>query len=306
MKLRSSTARPPVPEYIKSPLEIVDGIPVFSPSDRYVENYTRIASDHLSSMAAGNDNPFIESELWLQLEASTRELIEKYVRDGSRVLDVGVGLGRVLGPVDRVERYGIDISLDYLKKARENGFEVAFARIEDMPYKDAYFDAVIACDVLEHVIDLHACCLQLLRVLRPGGVLIVRVPYLDDMEAYLDEKLPYELIHVRTFDVPTLRILFGKILGMHYLEHTFVAPYLKDTLFKIKLLPEASVAARVARDARDADHPLWMLRKVTEVSHEAFRNWLYALRDQRPALCKELLPELVEGLEVNIVFTKAI
>jgi len=283
---------------------MLDGIPVFSARDRYVDNYTKIAADHMAAMQQGNENPFIDNDLWVELENSTRILVQKYVADGARILDVGVGLGRVLGPLDSLQRYGIDISFDYLHKARECGFEVAFSRIEDMPYEDGYFDAVIACDVLEHVIDLHGCCLQLLRVLRPGGVLIVRVPYLDDMAAYLDESLPYEFIHVRSFDVPSLRILFEKILGLHYEEHDFVAPYLKDALFKIKLLPGSSLAARLAREATDADHPLWILRKVTEVSQETFRNWIYALRDQRPALCKELLPELVEGLEVNIVFTK--
>jgi SAM-dependent methyltransferase len=208
------------------------------------------------------------------------------VAHGERALDVGVGLGRVLEPLDKINRYGIDISFDYLEQARERGFEVAFSRIEDMPYEDGYFDAVVACDVLEHVIDLHSCCQQLVRVLRPGGVLIVRVPYLDDMEAFLDKSLPYEFIHVRSFDVPSLRIVFEKIMGMQYQEHNFVAPYLKDCLLKIKLLPGSSPLAQQARKATDPDHPLWVLR------------------DNKPALLKELLPHLVEGLEVNIVFTK--
>lgn len=294
------------PTYIRSPYEVVNGIPIFSKTDRYVENYKKIAADHIASIKPGHDNPFIDQDLWTALEESTRALITQHIPSGSRVLDVGVGMGRVLGPLTDLSRYGIDISFDYLKIAKENGFDVAFSRIEDMPYPDGFFDALVACDVLEHVIDLHRCCEQLLRVLRPGGILIVRVPYLDDMAAYLDESLPYEFIHVRSFDVPSLRILFGKIHGMHYLQHEFVAPYLKDNLLKIKLLPEASLAAKLARQADTPDHPLWTLRKITEVGHESFRNWIYSLRDNHPALCKELLPELAEGLEVNIVFEKAI
>jgi SAM-dependent methyltransferase len=295
---------PPTLKYLRPPLEFLDGIPAFSIRDRYIDNYRQIAADHLAAMKGGTENPFIDTDLWIKLENSTRTLVRKYVADGARVLDAGVGLGRILGPMERLQRYGIDISLDYLKEARARGFEVAFSRIEDMPYEDGYFDAVIACDVLEHVIDLHGCCLQLLRVLRPGGVLIVRVPYLDDMEAYLDENIPYEFVHVRSFDLPSLRLLFGKILGMYYKEHDFVAPYIKDNLLKIKLLPGSSIATQLAREATDVDHPLWMLRKVTEVSQETFKNWIYALRDQNPALCERLLPHLAEGLEVNVVFLK--
>jgi len=302
--VRQSVNRRAPSGFGRTPLEVIDGIPVFSPHDRYVENYTKIAADHVTSMEKSGQNPFIEETLWQKLEDSTRVLVEKYVHGNGRVLDAGVGLGRLLAPISRLQRYGIDISYEYLQKARQSGFEVAFARIEDMPYEDGFFDAVVACDVLEHVIDLHRCCEQLVRVLRPGGALIIRVPYLDDMEAYLDEKLPYEFIHVRSFDVASLRILFGKIFEMRYQEHSFVAPYLKDNMFKIRLLSESSPAVRVAREANDPDHPLWILRQATMVSREAFRKWIYDLRDQKPVLLRELLPELVEGLEVNIVFSK--
>src|SRR3954470_22113911 len=95
------------PRFIRTPLATVDGIPVFSETDRYVENYLKISADHLKSMRPGQDNPFIENELWVQLETSTRALIDKHVGDGARILDVGVGLGRVLAPLQRLQRYGI-------------------------------------------------------------------------------------------------------------------------------------------------------------------------------------------------------
>lgn len=150
----------------------------------------------------------------------------------------------------------------------------------------------MACDVLEHVIDLEKCCKELIRVLRPGGTLVVRVPHLDDMAAYLNEDLPYEFIHVRSFDLPTLRILFGKIHGLKYVEHSFVAPYFKDTLFKVKLLPLDSKIRALAKEADSPDHPLWMLRKASEVSNEEFRNWLFALKEEKPLIYQELAPEI--------------
>lgn len=293
--------------YAREPIDVVDGVPVFSTVDRYVANYVKIASDHVAAMRPDSDNPFIEHDLWMQLESSTRYLVEKHVSNGSDVLDVGVGMGRVLGPMGSLQRFGIDISHSYLQIAKEHGFEVAFSKIEDMPYRNDAFDAVIACDVLEHVMDLYGCSRQMLRVLKPGGILIVRVPYLDDLEVYLRPDLPYEFIHLRNFDVPSMRIHFEKIFGMEYVEHGFVAPYLKGhPRMKLKLLPESCRAMTLASEATGPEHPLWTLRNATRVGAEEYMNWLYSLRDNEPGLFMELAPDLVHDLEVNFVFRKKV
>ena len=39
-------------------------------------------------------------------------------------------MGRTLAPLNTLERFGIDISMEYLKIAKAAGFEVAFSRIE--------------------------------------------------------------------------------------------------------------------------------------------------------------------------------
>lgn len=155
--------------YTRNPYSMHNKIPIFSNKDAYVENYEKIARDHVSKITSGQENPFIEEELWTNIEASTREYIQRHVSKGSRILDVGVGLGRLLEPLTEFERYGVDISLDYLAIAKQRGIEVAMAKIEELPYKDGFFDAVVVCDVLEHVVDLTYCCEKILSCLRPGG-----------------------------------------------------------------------------------------------------------------------------------------
>lgn len=289
--------------YAREPESVHDGIPIFSKRDAYVENYEKIASDHVSQISATQENPFMEEELWVSLEASTREYIQRHVTKGSRILDVGVGLGRLLEPLTEYERYGVDISLDYLSIARRRGIEVALAKIEELPYKVGFFDAIVVCDVLEHVFDLNYCCEKILTCLRPGGVLIVRVPFKEDLGVYLNEDLPYEFIHLRSFDEASLRLHFQKIFGLQFLEAAPTTPYLQGTpRLKLRLLPEKS-RAKLAQMA--AGRPeLMPVASALQVSEEAFQAWIYDLKDNSKALFKDVSEDLILGIELNAAFVK--
>lgn len=289
--------------YSREPGSVHDGIPIFSKRDAYVENYEKIASDHVSQISATQENPFMEEELWVSLEASTREYIQRHVTEGSRILDVGVGLGRLLEPLTEYQRYGVDISLDYLSIARRRGIEVALAKIEDLPYKVGFFDAIVVCDVLEHVIDLNYCCEKILSCLRPGGVLIVRVPFKEDLGVYLKEDLPYEFIHLRSFDEASLRLHFQKIFALQFLEAAPTTPYLQGTpRLKLRLLPEES-RTRLAQMA--ASRPeLKPIASAIQVSEESFQAWIYDLKDNSKILFKEISEVLIHGIELNAAFVK--
>lgn len=213
---REQTVRPSL--YARSPLRETHGIPVFSPSDDYTRNYEAISEDHLAAVATSGENPWIPEDLWRQSEASTVALIRKYSRPGDRILDVGVGLGRVLRGLTEWDRYGMDISMAYLGTARAAGIEACFSRIEDMPYQPASFDTVVCTDVLEHVLDLTLCSRRILSVLRPGGILVARVPNRQDLAPYTDSNYPYQYVHLRSFDEHSLRLHFEKALQCEFLE----------------------------------------------------------------------------------------
>jgi SAM-dependent methyltransferase len=289
--------------YSREPQSVQNGIPVFSSKDAYIENYEKISRDHISQISETQENPFMEEELWISLEASTRDYIQKYVTKGSRILDVGVGLGRLLEPLTEYKRYGVDISLDYLTIAKRRGIEVALAKIEDLPYQAGFFDAIVICDVLEHVFDLNYCCEKILACLRPGGVLIVRVPFKEDLDVYLKDDLPYEFIHLRNFDQASLRLHFQKIFGLQFLEGAPTTPYLQGTpRLKIRLLPEV-VRSKLAQMI--VDHPEFVaVSSAMQVSEEAFQSWIYDLKASNKALFKEVASDLILGIGINAVFIK--
>lgn len=49
--------------------------------------------------------------------------------------------------------------------------------ITQMPYQDDTFDLVTGLDVLEHIPDDNAAAKEMVRVLRPSGILLVTVPH---------------------------------------------------------------------------------------------------------------------------------
>lgn len=105
--------------------------------------------------------------------------------NGRRVLDIGCGRAKVAGSVgmDHAAYPGVDIVTD-LNAA--------------LPVDDESFDVVHANQVLEHIVNLNGLVFEIIRVLRPGGMLIAHTPYFRSAWAHIDPT------HVRSFTISTL------------------------------------------------------------------------------------------------------
>lgn len=293
--------------YIRPPREIIDGIPVFSEFDRYIKNYEKIASNHLASMASGNNNPYMTTEQIDDSELVTRKAICQHVPAGKRILDAGVGLGGLLAPLQNYQRFGVDVSLGYLSKARQQGIHVTLTKLEDLPYLDGYFDAVVSCDVLEHVLYLDQAVNQILRVLKPGGILVVRVPNLENLESYLDDAQSYTFSHVRQFGLESLRLYFERAFGLKYIEHEY-AGYAFNIAAQLKIkLPSSKDNIRTALDKNEsAPADLEIIRNAISITEEELVDAVISLRDNHPVTFKRLAPGLINPIEINIVFKKPV
>jgi SAM-dependent methyltransferase len=117
---------------------------------------------------------------------------------GRRTLDLGCGRKKLPGAVglDRYPLPGVDVVADL-----DGG----------LPFPDESFDAVSANQVLEHVRDLVGLVYEVHRVLRPGGIFLVHVPYFRSRWAHIDPT------HVRSFTISTMDyFVAGTYCHSHY------------------------------------------------------------------------------------------
>lgn len=112
------------------------------------------------------------------------DFVTKYSRPGARILELGCGAGlsSALLSARGLRVTGVDLTgeLDgnFLLPAPGPELNLVQADITLLPFADESFDMVSSFDVLEHVPAITNCLEESLRVLKPGGQLIIVGPNL--------------------------------------------------------------------------------------------------------------------------------
>ena len=118
-----------------------------------------------------NFHPIVSWISWKKIH-----LIAKYMKifhdtRSEKILDIGCGCGFFLAELGAGENhYGVDISRIFLKGARRNApwVKLFHANAKSLPFEDAFFDATVCNDVLEHVIRPDKVVKEIKRVTKPG------------------------------------------------------------------------------------------------------------------------------------------
>lgn len=127
-------------------------------------------------------DPEIDSPTWVELHRSPYRFAAAYCED-KEVLDVGCSHG--YGTAVLAQRAGYAVGFDLYPEVvadaeRRFGHErlrfLAHDANEPFPFADESFDVVFSSEVIEHVREQDRCAAEMARVLRPGGLLILKTP----------------------------------------------------------------------------------------------------------------------------------
>ncbi len=212
----------------------------------YVEHY------HLDALESDYFAPPEDPATVHESDRLHEEILRHLPASAQVVLDVGCGsawVARELLP--RKEAViSFDIALrnttEALKRYPATNHVAVTGDAFDLPFRDNSIDAVISSEVMEHVPDVPSYLQNLLRVVKPGGTIVISTPY--------DEKIQYSLcIHCNR---PT---------PLHAHLHSF-----NERLIATLLEPFAGVTYRTFTLSNKA---LLHLRTHKVLRHLPFRAW---------------------------------
>ncbi len=174
-------------------------------AEHYPEEYDCYGSDPVSA-----DTPWLLRQVYgYGLRKRTRA-VRRHLR-GGRLLDVGCASGNFLIAMRQHPGWalqGVEISPYAAALAREQGLDVFTGTLEEAGHPDEHFDAVTLWDVFEHLHDPVGTLAEIRRIMKPGGVLVMRVPNADSWDAHLFGRYwaGYEPPrHTYVFGIRTLR-----------------------------------------------------------------------------------------------------
>lgn len=137
-------------------------------------NYYNESDAYIDQMIA-HDERYFESYF---------KLIGRYITPSGNLLDVGCGSGistyTIASQFSSVHCTGMDISekaIAYAKtQFKRDNLHFVAGDVHALAYKENHFDSVVAADCMEHIPQLERALYHIMKIIKPGGFLIIKGP----------------------------------------------------------------------------------------------------------------------------------
>lgn len=179
----------------------------------------------------------LSSEVGMVTAQVHREIVAEYFWNIFRkykckeVLDMGCGLGFFIQKAgEGINVLGVDSNSKVVEHCRTAGINVILANAAELPIENSkQVDGIMCAHLLEHLQEPEKAFQEFRRVLKVGGVVIVRVPPFDS--SFYDD-----WTHVRPFTKKTLvrlATVYGfKIIRVFFYHYDIPFRYRQNIFFR--------------------------------------------------------------------------
>jgi len=199
----------------------------------YEENYWETITDPDGNVR----NRLSEREKYLDDMKKELEFLNRL--PPGRILDAGCGLGFLLsGLNDKYEKHGVEVSKFAARQAGKWG-KIHCGDLHSADYPDEHFDVIVLYHVIEHIAEPVATILEIKRILKKGGYLVLGTPDFDSGCARRfgrNYRLLHDQSHVSLFTNESMRrFLRDYGFEIEYVDYPFFETrhFTKENLLRL-------------------------------------------------------------------------
>lgn len=189
----------------------------------------------------------------------------------AKILDVGCGVGAMLPMLKKFgDVTGVDNNGDAVRYAQGRPYAaVVNADAADLPFTSNTFDVVVATDLIEHIRDEMSVLNELIRVLKPGGVLFISTAAFQFLWSDLDELSHHYRRYTKKSLLQTItKINVTPLLIRYY--NVFLAPIITVIRMFERILSHKKPINFSLRDLRTPSAAINMLLRRVLASEKYF------------------------------------
>lgn len=193
----------------------------------------RVTADELAAhYSSGGDEAYDDTnaECLSYYYGKLAGMIRSRFPQPGRILDLGCSRGWFLDAMQGWECHGNEIVPADAAAARERyGDRIVAGSFEDYPLRESYFDVITLQDVFDHFRDPMPALEKCRRLLKPGGLIVIKVHNISCLYAKLTGRNFYAIIppsHLFYYDRKTLTRALSTT-GFQVVESRFIGHLLK-------------------------------------------------------------------------------